>query len=104
AITIFPHGAQKMLGWFGGGGFSGTMYYFTEMLNIPYFLGILVILVEFIGAILLLLGLFTRFAALGMAINFIGVLLVDIMGNGFFMNWSATAGQGEGIEYFLLLF
>ncbi len=31
-ITMFPHGAQKVLGWFGGYGFSGTMGFFTHQM------------------------------------------------------------------------
>ncbi|MDP7057565.1 MAG: DoxX family protein, partial [Nitrospinaceae bacterium] len=34
-IVIFPHGAQKLLGWFGGHGFSGTMEFFTGKLGVP---------------------------------------------------------------------
>jgi len=34
-VTFFMHGAQKMLGWFGGYGFSGTMGFFTNMMHIP---------------------------------------------------------------------
>ena len=34
-IVFFAHGAQKMLGWFGGYGFTGTMGFFTGMLHIP---------------------------------------------------------------------
>jgi uncharacterized membrane protein YphA (DoxX/SURF4 family) len=30
AIVMFPHGAQKVLGWFGGYGFKGTMGYFRS--------------------------------------------------------------------------
>ncbi|MCO6460057.1 MAG: DoxX family protein [Saprospiraceae bacterium] len=59
AITIFPHGAQKLFGWFGGSGFDGTMYYFTEMVGIPWILGLLVILVEVFAPIMLILGSYT---------------------------------------------
>jgi len=104
AIAIFPHGAQKLLGWFGGAGFQGTMYYMTNIVGVSWMLGFLVIVVEFFGALLLAVGLFTRYAAVAMALNFIGVLLVDIRGNGFFMNWSKIEGKGEGYEYFILLF
>src|SRR6185369_14207990 len=34
-VVFFAHGAQKMLGWFGGFGFSGTMGYFTGAMHIP---------------------------------------------------------------------
>src|SRR5215470_18008313 len=30
AVVIFPHGAQKVLGWFGGSGFKGSMKHFTD--------------------------------------------------------------------------
>lgn len=104
AIAIFPHGAQKLLGWFGGAGFQGTMYYMTTIAGVSSILGFLVIVVEFFGTILLALGLFTRYATLAILINFIGVIIVDISGNGFFMNWAKIEGKGEGYEYFILLF
>lgn len=104
AIAIFPHGVQKLFGWFGGSGFTGTMYYFTEMVGIPWILGLLVILVEVFASLMLLFGIFTRLAALSIGFNFLGVLLVDIGFDRFFMNWYKIEGQGEGLEYFVLLF
>lgn len=104
AIAIFPHGAQKLFGWFGGSGFTGTMYYFTEMVGIPWILGLFVILVEVFASLMLVLGIFTRLAALAIGFNFLGVLLVDIGFDRFFMNWYKIEGQGEGLEYFVLLF
>lgn len=101
-ITIFPHGAQKLLGWFGGGGFNGTMGYFTESLGIPAFIALLVILIEFFGSLFLIFGFLTRLSALGILGVFIGVTVTHIQ-NGFFMNWSGSQ-SGEGIEYFILLF
>lgn len=35
AAAIFPHGAQKALGWWGGHGFEATMGFFTGQLGIP---------------------------------------------------------------------
>lgn len=104
AIAVFPHGAQKLLGWFGGYGFSGSMHYFTETVGVPWVLGFLVIMVETFAPILLIIGLFTRYAATAIAFNFIGVLITSIELNRFFMNWYAVGGQGEGVEYFILLF
>ncbi len=104
AIVIFPHGAQKLLGWFGGNGFLGTMEFMTEIIGAPLFLGFLVIIIEFFGALLVLAGLWTRIAAFAIACNFIGVLIVDIIGNGFFMNWAGIEGKGEGYEFFILLY
>lgn len=104
AITIFPHGAQKLLGWFGGYGFSGTMGYFTGTMHLPWILGFLVIIFEFFGPLFLILGIGTRIAALAVLLNFIGIIITSELHSGFFMNWSMTPNQGEGLEYFILLF
>lgn len=101
-IVVFPHGAQKLLGWFGGFGFTGTMGFLTGMMHIPYPLALLVIVVEFFGALGLIVGLLGRVAALGIVGNFIGVVLLVHLPNGFFMNWSGQQ-KGEGYEYFILL-
>lgn len=103
-ITVFPHGAQKLLGWFGGYGFEGTMGFLTGKAGLPYVVALLVILIEFFGSLLLIAGFATRLAALGILGNFIGVVVTSHSSNGFFMNWYAEAGKGEGIEYFILLF
>lgn len=102
AITIFPHGAQKMLGWFGGPGFSGFTGFMTETMGFHVIIPVLVILIEFFGAIFLLFGLYTRIAALAVAGSFVGVIVTSI--SGFFMNWYAVQGQSEGLEYFVLLY
>lgn len=103
-FTIFPHGAQKLLGWFGGGGFNGSIGFFTGTMGLPWIIAFLVIIIEFFGAVLLLLGLMTRIAALAMLVNFLGVLFFVHIHNGFFMNWGMEAGKGEGWEYFIMLF
>src|SRR6185295_19711739 len=61
--VMFPHGAQKLLGWFGGYGFDGTMKFFTDTLHVPAPLALLVILAESVGSLLLIAGLGTRLAA-----------------------------------------
>lgn len=104
AVVVFPHGAQKLLGWFGGYGFTGTMGFLTGGVGLPYIVGLLVILIEFFGSLFLLFGFATRLAALGIIGNFIGVVVSSHIHNGFFMNWGKQAGQGEGLEYFILLF
>lgn len=103
-IVVFPHGAQKLLGWFGGYGFEGTMGFLTGVVGLPFIIGLLVILIEFFGALFLISGFATRIAALGIIGNFIGVVVSSHLSSGFFMNWSAQANQGEGLEYFILLF
>jgi putative oxidoreductase len=100
ALVIFPHGAQKLLGWFGGYGVKGTLGFFSQM-GIPPFLGMLDILAESVGAILLAAGLLTRLSAFGTAVTMIVAVLTVHISNGFFMNWSGQAA-GEGFEYHIL--
>jgi len=102
-IVIFPHGAQKLLGWFGGYGYSGTMGFLTGMMHLPWIVALLVILIEFFGALLLIFGFATRLAALGLIGNFIGIVYTSHLHNGFFMNWNNTPGLGQGFEYHLLV-
>jgi putative oxidoreductase len=101
-IVVFPHGAQKLLGWFGGFGYTGTMGFLTGTMNIPYPLALLVIAAEFFGALGLIVGFLGRIAAFGIAVNFIVVALMVHLPNGFFMNWSGQQ-KGEGYEFFILL-
>lgn len=102
AVVIFPHGAQKLLGWFGGYGFKSTMAFFTGTMGIPWLLALGVVMVEFFAPILLLIGLGTRLAALGLAVVMTTAMFMVHIQNGFFMNWFG-AQKGEGIEYFILL-
>jgi putative oxidoreductase len=101
-IVIFPHGAQKLFGWFGGYGFSGTIGFLTGSVHLPYILAVLVILIESIAALFIFVGFLTRLAAVGIALQFLGVMFMVHWRNGFFMNWTG-AQKGEGIEYFILL-
>ena len=102
AVVFFAHGAQKMLGWFGGFGLSGTVGYFTGTLHIPTALAFLAIAAEFFGSLALFLGLFTRIAALGIATNMLVAIWTVHRSVGFFMNWSG-AQKGEGYEFHLLV-
>lgn len=100
-VVMFPHGAQKMLGWFGGYGFAGTMGFFTDTMHIPAVFAFLAILAEFAGALGLIVGLFSRVAAFGIASVMTVAILTSHLANGFFMNWYGTQ-KGEGFEYHLL--
>src|SRR6202008_2896364 len=100
-VVFFAHGAQKMLGWFGGYGFSGTMGFFTDTMHIPAPLAFLAIAAEFFGGIGLVLGFLTRIAAFGIAVNMIVAIAPVPLPYGFFMNWTGTQ-KGEGFEYHLL--
>lgn len=101
AIVMWPHGAQKLLGWFGGHGLAGTMGFFTESMGIPAPLAFAVILIEFFGPVLLVLGLGTRWGAAALAAVMFGAMVMVQWPHGFFMNWSGTQA-GEGIQFTLL--
>jgi putative oxidoreductase len=100
-VVFFAHGAQKLLGWFGGPGFSGSMGLFTGYLHIPAPLAFLAIAAEFFGGLGLILGFLTRIAAFGIAMNMIVAIAMVHSTFGFFMNWTGTQ-KGEGFEYHLL--
>ncbi|MCK9408632.1 MAG: DoxX family protein [Bacteriovoracaceae bacterium] len=101
-FIIFPHGAQKMLGWFGGYGYTATMGFLTSTAKLPYIIGLSVILLEFVGSLMLIAGLGTRIVALGFIGLMIGIILTSHLQNGFFMNWFGNQ-SGEGFEYHLLV-
>ena len=101
-VVMFPHGAQKLLGWFGGYGFSGTMNMFTEKMGIPSALAFLVIMTEFFGSLGLIVGFLTRVAAFGVFCIMVVAIAMVHWPNGFFMNWSGKQA-GEGFEYHLLV-
>src|SRR5260221_13841052 len=101
-IVFFAHGAQKMLGWFGGPGFSGTMGMFTGYMHIPAPLAFLAIAAEFFGGLGLILGFLTRIAAFGITVNMLVAIATVHHSYGFFMNWTRSQ-KGEGFEYHLLV-
>jgi putative oxidoreductase len=100
-IVFFFHGAQKMLGWFGGYGFSGTMNFFTHNMGIPAVFAFLAIAAEFFGSLGLILGLLARVAASGIVVNMVVAIAMVHHANGIFMNWFGNQ-KGEGYEYHLL--
>ncbi len=100
-LVIFPHGAQKVLGWYGGYGLKGTMGFFTQTLKIPALFGALAIAAEFLGSLGLIVGLLGRVAALGIFCVMLVATWMVHRPNGFFMNWYGSQ-KGEGFEYHLL--
>jgi len=100
-IVFFAHGAQKMLGWFGGYGFTGTMGFFTQQMHIPAVFAFLAICAEFFGGLGLLVGFLSRIAAFGILCNMIVAVLTVHIHNGFFMNWTGQQ-KGEGFEFHLI--
>ena len=101
-IVLFPHGAQKMLGLFGGYGFAGTMDFFTNQMHLPWIVAFAVIIIEFFGSILLILGFASRVWSLAFIGLFSGIIFTTHLEHGFFMNWFGNQA-GEGYEYALLV-
>jgi putative oxidoreductase len=101
-VVFFVHGAQKMLGWFGGYGFTGTMGFFTGVMHIPALFAFLAIAAEFFGGLGLIFGFLTRIAAFGIFSTMVVAVAMVHRQFGFFMNWAGTQ-KGEGYEYHLLV-
>ena len=101
ALVFLGHGTQKMFGWFGGLGYSGTLTVFEDTMGIPPALTTMAMVAEVFGGLGLLVGLLTRIAAAGGMV----VMIVAPLANGlyvrFFMNWTGR-NPGEGFEYHLL--
>lgn len=100
-VVMLGHGLQKAFGWFGGYGWNNTMGYFTGTVGLPAWLSALIILIESLGALLLIIGFAGRINAALMAIVMAGAFFVDHLPNGFFMNWFGS-NKGEGYEFDIL--
>jgi putative oxidoreductase len=100
-VVFLAHGSQKVLGLWGGHGFTATMQSFTGM-GIPAVLAFTVIICEFLGGLGLIVGLLGRIPALGIAAIMTVAILMVHGKNGFFMNWTGQQ-KGEGFEYHLLV-
>jgi putative oxidoreductase len=98
--VMFPHGAQKVLGWFGGGGFKVTLDGMTGM-GLPAAIVVMVMTAEFLGSLGLIFGFLTRLSALGVISVMLGAIFTVHQQYGFFMNWMGKQA-GEGFEYHLL--
>lgn len=95
-LLLIPHGAQKLFGWFGGGGIQGTAGFFGKIGIEPAVpMAALAGLAEFVGGILLVLGLLTRPAAVAVFILMMVAVFKVHLGAGFF------AAKG-GYEFALL--
>jgi len=93
---------QKLLGWYGGYGFTGSMGFFTDTLHIPAIFAFLAIMAEGLGSLGLITGLLTRVAAFGIGVNMVVAVYMLHWQHGFFMNWFGQQ-KGEGFEFHLLV-
>jgi putative oxidoreductase len=100
-VVFFVHGSQKMLGWFGGHGFSATLAGFTGRMHIPVMFAFLACAAEFFGGLGLIVGLLGRIASFGIMCNMAVAIALVHRHVGFFMNWAGTQ-RGEGYEFHLL--
>lgn len=99
---MLPHGAQKLMGWFGGYGFTQSMRFFTDFMKLPWIVGFAVIILEFFGAAALIVGFASRLWAFALLVIMVGAIITTNYKHGLFMNWFGTQ-EGEGYEYHLLV-
>lgn len=100
--VFFAHGAQKVLGWFGGSGFEKTINIFSTQLHFPFWLTLILMFVEFFGSLGLILGFLTRPSALAIGTAMSVCAYMNHLKNGFFMNWFGQQ-KGEGFEFHILV-
>jgi putative oxidoreductase len=100
-VVMFPHGAQKVMGWFGGPGFVKTLHAFAAM-GFPMWSVVALMVVESVGAMLLIVGFLTRLWAVGIGTSMTICMFTNHVQNGFFMNWFGQQ-KGEGYEYHILV-
>jgi putative oxidoreductase len=100
-IIFFAHGAQKVLGWFGGPGLRATLRTMHEFLGLPVPMALLALAAEFLGGIALIAGLLSRVAAFGIGVTMVVAVLMVHRRYGLFLNWLGDR-KGHGYEYHLL--
>lgn len=101
-LIMFPHGAQKLVGWFGGYGFKNTMDYFIHTMKLSWPIAFLIIMIEFFAPVFLVFGFATKLSAILLAVIMVGAIITTNYQHGFFMNWFGNQ-NGEGFEYHLLV-
>ena len=89
-VVIFPHGAQKLFGLFGGFGFTNSMSYFTSSVGLPWIVAFLLIIAESLGSIGLIFGFLTRLCAFGLICVMTGAIFMVHLQHGWSdMEWQA---------------
>ena len=98
-VIFFAHGAQKVLGWFGGNGLKATIGAFQRGLGIPPGATVLAAFIELLGGVALIVGFLARPAALGLIVVMLVAVSKVHVQHGFFLNWNMTPGKGHGWEF-----
>ena len=96
-VIFFAHGAQKVLGWYGGYGLKATTSYFVST-GIPKPIALLVSFFELLGGLGLFFGFLTRPSALAVICVQIGAIAKVHAQHGLFINWELAPGRGHGYE------
>ena len=100
---LIPHGMQKLFGAFGGMGLTANAQLFDRLGYSPgMFWGTLVGCTELIGGTLLVLGLFTRAAALAVVIFMLNAMYFTSKTGGFF--WTNRGSEFSILIFFAALF
>jgi putative oxidoreductase len=87
---IAGHGAQKLFGWFGGGGPSGTAAGFAHLrFRPPLLFALAAGLAELAGGAMLAVGLLTPLAALAITVVMLNAIATVHWRNGF---WNTNGG------------
>src|ERR1043166_2139933 len=102
-VVFVAHGSQKLFGIWDGPGLSATVDFFKTIFGIPAYLMVIAVFTELLGGIAVTVGLLTRLASLGLAIDMAVAIAEVHRVNGFFINWSMEAGRGHGYEFNLAL-
>jgi putative oxidoreductase len=100
-VIFFAHGAQKLLGWFGGSGLKSTLQSMTQQLGLPSVLALAAIAAEFLGGVGLILGVLSRIDAAAIAATMVAAIWMVNGRHGLFLNGYGDK-KGNGFEYHLL--
>jgi len=86
-VVMFAHGAQKLLGWYGGNGFNGTMGFLTDVMHLPWLVAFLINIGGSLGSLALIAGFLTRLMGASFIVIMLGAIGMVHWPQGFFMNW-----------------
>mgnify|MGYP001362764964 FL=1 len=102
-VVFLAHGLPKLLPVFGGSPAETAAMFEASGLQPALLLVLIVGVIELFGGAAIILGVWTRFSAILLAIN-MGVAIWKIhLPHGFFLNLSLEPGVGHGYEFAMVL-